>query len=212
MSEIIHYGLSGAHRVGKSRLQHVIADQQGITVLQMPTQKTIEGSGHTLRAEYSYAERLDLQYRVLNAYQELLEENVGYSWISDRTPIDTVAYLLADVQRSGRTEQEEQRTIEYIDRALALTVKHYHGILVIQPGIKIVDDPTSSQPSPAYIEHLSAIIAGYTQDIGGHILSRSLTDLDARVSYVSTALGLVRRFGPTLLYPQPIPCSVIARV
>lgn len=164
MTSII--GFCGAHRSGKSTLQHALCEKYGATLLQMPTYKV---QGNRVKTELPLAERVSLQYQILEAYEEVLEEAASSAAagvvISDRTPIDVIAYMLADVTRTADYGLDVG-ILHYIQLAQSLTLKYFSRIVILPPGVlPLVEDPTSSPCSAAYIEHIHALCYYYLNDL-----------------------------------------------
>lgn len=157
----------GAHRTGKSTLQKELCASYNALPAYMPTY-TVQGD--RVKSEMSLKERVSIQYEILAAYEGVLKsarteaQDTGKEVvISDRTPIDTTAYMMADVTRSADYDLDD-RIMLYIEQAQRLTIQYFHTVIYLPPGmIPLVEDLTSAQCSEAYIEHLSALCSHYLQ-------------------------------------------------
>ena len=201
MTRII--GFCGAHRTGKSTLQQAICEKYGATPLQMPTYKVV---GDRVKTELPLADRVVLQYQLLEAYREVLETastSGADVVISDRTPLDTVAYMLADVTRTADYGLDAS-ILRYVKEAQELTLRYFSSIVLLPSGVlPLVEDPTSSPCSAAYIEHINALCYHYCSrllfehpGINVDFLPRKLgADFEVRIDFCERKFGLkgVRR-------------------
>lgn len=163
-------GFSGSHRVGKSTLQRELCSLLGAHSVQMPTYKVVKDK---VKTDVSLEERISIQYEVLSAYEETLAEAAagGHKLvITDRTPIDIIAYLIADVTRTAGYQNDEV-LLQYIRRSTALTLRYFNAAIIVPPGIPLVEDSTSAPCSRAYIEHLHALCCYYTMEAERHYVS-----------------------------------------
>ena len=164
-------GFSGAHRTGKSTLQRAVVAklvEQGLRAdsLQMPTYAV---QGDAVKKELTFPERLDLQFKILEAYAEVLD-GPPQRWRSldvavfDRTPIDTLAYLTASVNRECPYDLDE-RVQEYAMQVKHLFKYYFDLAIFVPPGIPLQEDPTSSPCSCAYVSHISSLCELYLHRI-----------------------------------------------
>lgn len=190
-------GFCGAHRTGKSTVQKAIAERfetrmrQRVKLVQMPTYKVL---GENVKKNASIEERLDLQIKVLDAYEEVLKEAEAWSdgngiIITDRVPIDTAAYLMADVSRETPYEVD-QPILDYVDRTIQMTELYFHQVFYVPPGVPLVEDPTSAPCSKSYIQHISALCEHYLKravvtqpsyKMSVDFMSCEIIDLNARI-------------------------------
>ncbi len=91
-------GISGIHGIGKTTDVKQISEQFGLKILN-------EQARHFLDTEFPFEEVntnlavfMDFQNEVLNNQIKLLEENKDEDFITDRTPVDSLAYV---VERLG---------------------------------------------------------------------------------------------------------------
>lgn len=205
------HGVIGAHRVGKTTLcTHMEEIHPEVKFARVSVSQVFKDRGVDLRNITSLEQRIELQEAVFDYYTGLVERIVRESQdypviLFDRTPLDLVAYTIADITGhncqtlDGRTSD---RYLTYVNRCLDYTFEKFSSVTRVQPGIQIVDDPKSAAPEPAYIEHLNLIFGGLTtelsdrrwrkQDLASckvHTLDRSVTDLQERVK-ILTAITL----------------------
>lgn len=173
-------GLCGAHRVGKSTTASEYADATGIKFLKTSTADVLKRIGFNAKDQYSIHQRLFAQEMVLDY---LIEQWASTdSFVTDRTPFDVLAYMEADVLRDFPDELAP-RLAAYKSKIYD-AMKYFDYIVLIQPGIEIVDDAKSAPPSVPYIEHLNNLLISYTIQNGTHTMPRFMTDLQARVDFL----------------------------
>lgn len=111
------------------------------------------------KADYQFATRMTIQEAVLKRFAEQYS-TMPRVFVADRTPIDLMAYTLADITREGMTAEDEERLSKYLLECVRLNNKYFSVIVVVQPGIPLVDDPTKAPISNGYIEHIANLTAG----------------------------------------------------
>ena len=142
--------------------------------------------------DYPFAERLKLQDLILDNAIEEWASVAHHTFVSDRTPLDMLAYTMADIQRKTLTVVERAEFKLYMDRCFKVTNWYFSVLVVHQPGIPYVDDPTKGPPCMGYIEHINTLITGLVADRRCHaersIIPREVLDLERRVGAVNSAL------------------------
>jgi hypothetical protein len=152
-------GLCGAHRTGKTTLAREYAIRNNVSFLEMKTTNVFKDLGLDPKVEYDFETRLTIQNSIL-AKMEYLLNSVEGAFISDRTPIDVLAYTLADVQRSNLTPEQSMAVMRHFEACVKLTNKFYSCLIVVQPAIPIVEAEGKAPAIPAYMEHLNSLILG----------------------------------------------------
>lgn len=187
------YGLLGAHRTGKTTLAKAFSAATEIPFVQTSTSEIMKQHDMDPKKDYSMVERLWIQNKILDALDQTYRE-APRTFITDRTPLDAAAYLLADVTREGSCF--DHKVEEYVQRCIAMTNEHFSTLVLVQPAIPLVDEPGKAPANPAYIEHINQIAQGLAND--ERVLSkyffipRRHTDLDARVACVKFAINRAR--------------------
>lgn len=189
-------GLNGAHRTGKSTLAREYAKRNDILYVETSATEVFKQLGLDPRKSYEVDQRLMIQEAVLTALTRQYKEARKKSrlFIADRTPIDMASYMLADV--TGKAVQSEalaKLVNEYVKRCLDATMEHFAVVVLVQPGIPIVDAPGKAAPCSAYMEHLNTIQRGLLADerfeCQRFVLPRSITDLEKRLRSLDTAFS-----------------------
>ncbi|MCG7348882.1 AAA family ATPase [Sphingomonas sp. ACRSK] len=156
-------GFCGAHRTGKTTLARAIA-----RIYHLPL---LSSSASAVAARHSFDmahhNRLDtgipMQVEQLDTMIEGFEERTE-GFVSDRTPLDAAAYLLADATASAGTPLSRETTVTYVEKAMALTAKHFDIVILVPPAITF--EPMDGKPpmNEAYQEHHHMLVRGMLFD------------------------------------------------
>lgn len=191
---MILLGLIGAHRTGKTTLARALGEELGVPVCETRLSQAMREMGVSPQADVPFAERLELQNRLLgcliDSYQEATTANPSANLIiTDRTPMDIAAYTLAEVQRQSLTKKLEAD----LERHFMLCRKVFNlsfamGV-VVQPGIPLVEDDSKAPANHAYQAHVNACILERTLALRGsvpvQILPIKCLEVSSRVSEIS---------------------------
>lgn len=185
-------GLTGAHRTGKSTLARAYADYAGIKYVQTKASQTFNRLGFSPKEDYPFEIRLMIQHELLVDMDKLYSES-GLSWITDRTPIDLLAYTMADIQRANLREIHVDAFIRYMAACISCVNAHFTNILVVQPGIPLFDESGKAPCNNAYMEHLNALVLGIVVDQRikpyHYYIPRDVLNLEARVKAIEFAVN-----------------------
>jgi len=154
-------GLCGAHRTGKTTLAIALASHLNIPFVRTTTSQVFAELGLDPAEPMDFKTRLFVQNHVLGAAEQVWQDSVS-PFVSDRTPIDMIAYTLGDIQ--GRTEVDIDLLSQYIDRCFASTNKFFQNLAIIQPGIPLVYEEGKAALNASYIEHINVLVIGLCQD------------------------------------------------
>lgn len=199
-------GLCGAHRVGKSTLAEAFARKHNIPFVRTDVAGILRTLGVDPKANMGIEGRLATQEAILYGLNEQFKHASSLTslWITDRTPIDLASYMLADVQRATMADNPELAAMVngYVVRCLEAANQHFSTIILVNPGIKVVEAEGKAPGCPAYMEHLTSLQAGLMMrdelQTPHFMLPRSLTDLDQRVEALGkTVMRVMERFGQT---------------
>ena len=178
-------GFCGAHRTGKTTLAEIIAARTGKPFVQTNTSDIFRQNGLNPALPLNFKARIDVQKQILLSYEDIWRCQSG-SFITDRTPIDLMAYTLADIQ--GATEVNFDELERYMKRCFEVTNEYFDVLIILQPGIDLMPAEGKAALSRAYIEHLNSLILGlcYDERIECNVIciKREMTDLDARANKV----------------------------
>lgn len=182
-------GLSGAHRTGKTTLAIALADRLNIPFVRTTTSQVFAKLGLDPAEPMDFKTRLFVQHHVLESAEQVWQ-NSSSPFVSDRTPIDMIAYTLGDIQ--GKTEVDFDLLNLYIDRCFASTNQFFQNLVIIQPGIPLVYEEGKAALNAAYIEHINVLVIGLCKDsrLKAQVFCnhRDATTLDVRI------LNILERF------------------
>lgn len=193
-------GLIGAHRVGKSTLAGYIAAKYRFKFIPVSISKMQHKHGFdSSNQSYDFQTRMEIQEYLLFEFRDLLythstipqtanmTRDVKPEPIFDRTPLDLIGYTLIHVT-DQLTDEQSAWLLDYIDQCIKLTNEYFTHIMLVQPGIPLVsDNTTSARASAGIIEHLNAVYLAYMVDprvkSKTSILPREILDMDERANY-----------------------------
>ncbi|MDM8517703.1 AAA family ATPase [Desulfobacterales bacterium HSG16] len=176
-------GLCGSHRTGKTTLAVAVAKKFGIPFVKTDTSRVFAENGLHPSDPMDFKTRIRIQHLVVNAASEVWS-SVSGAFITDRTPIDMMAYTLADIQ--GQTDVDFKELEGYIDHCFDETDKFFSHLAIIQPAIPLVYEEGKAALNLAYMEHLNILIIGLCQDkrlsADSAVLSREIINLKLRIA------------------------------
>ena len=175
-------GLCGAHRTGKTTLAIAISTDLNLPFVRTTTSQVFAQLGLDPAEPMDFQTRLFVQNHVLDAAEQVWQESAS-PFISDRTPIDMIAYTLGDIQ--GKTEVDFDLLSQYIDRCFASTNQFFQNLAIIQPGIPLVYEEGKAALNAAYIEHINVLVIGLCNDsrLKTNVFcnARDVIDLEIRI-------------------------------
>jgi hypothetical protein len=191
-------GLCGAHRTGKTTLAKAYALKSGSTFLETSVSAINRELGFDLSKEHTFAERLAHQEQILERIDRIYGQHAGEDVITDRTPLDMIAYPMAEAINSRVADEDQERFARYVQKCIDVTNRRFGILMVVQPGIALKDAEGKAAANAAYIEHLNSIILGLTVDERvkplHFYIPRHMRDLAERIEAVEYAArrGLAR--------------------
>jgi hypothetical protein len=188
-------GLVGAHRTGKTSLAKAYALKTGAKFLETSVSAINRELGFDCTKEHSFAERLDHQEKILVRLDAVYEAHVGVDYITDRTPLDLIAYTVAEAINDRVAEEDQERLARYVQDCIDVTNRRLGVVVLVQPGIPIVAEEGKAAANRAYIEHLNSLMLGLTVDervkCAHFYLPRRLMTLNQRVEALEFSVGRV---------------------
>lgn len=176
-------GICGSHRTGKTTLAQAISSQFEIDFIKTDTNAVFVQQGLHPSQPLTFPIRLKIQ--------KLIIQNAIGNWqtdtfVTDRTPIDFMAYTLADIQ--GKTEVDFMELEAYLTQCFAVTNQLFSKLIIVQPAIPLVYEAGKAALNKAYMEHLNIIMQGLCNDERLHCpattIPREVIDLQERISMV----------------------------
>lgn len=194
-------GLSGSHRTGKSTLAKKFAEKYKGLALETSVGKVFGELGLDPALPMNVDVRLTVQNIILNEMEETLEKArlVRTMVVLDRTPIDMIAYTLAEFDgRHKLNERQTERLAQYIERCYQVANKYFSVIIVIQPGIPIVEEKLKASCCPGVIEKIALLVNGAVSSkslaVPDFFLAKSCISIEERISAMEHALKKVIDF------------------
>lgn len=193
-------GLTGAHRVGKSTLAEVLAKDIKAEYTPVGISDMQAAYGYdSSKQDYPWEERKKIQELLLREFSgQLLGLRVYRAEslnrplkITDRTPLDLVGYAMWSFP-DNPTKEDTAWLENYIQLCIELTNRNYRGVALVQPGIPLVNSPTSAAADAEMIETFTQCYLSLFLDPRLHvkkfIIPRELIDTDRRSLAVRSAL------------------------
>jgi predicted ATPase len=179
-------GLCGSHRTGKTTLAAEFAATHGIRLVKTTTSEVFAANNLDPAAKMDFATRLWIQHKIVAEALKVWQQEDS-PFITDRTPIDMMAYTLGDIQ--GDTEVDFTELKKYLDYCFKVTNEVFSRLVILQPAIPLVQEEGKARLNRGYIEHLNLLILGLGNDerlrCPVHIIPRNVLDLTQRVQDVS---------------------------
>ncbi len=189
------FGISGASGTGKTTLAKAVAEDLGITY--MPTSITECGKKHGFDpvAPMSIRSRLELQMHLLNDHVEMVTK-ADRPLIVDRTPIDMVAYLMAEFDMHSHmrvTADEIVAAEEYVDLCLETTAKLYDYIFILGQLDHYEIKESRPADNRAYQTHTQLIMQGCMSRLYGRVNYTIIRSQDLEDRHETLHDTIVRR-------------------
>lgn len=156
-------GISGASGSGKSTLAKAFALKESWLFVPSPAQACFQELGLPF-VGLSFEDRLRVQDLILTRFDQALTECRNELWITDRTPIDMMAFMLAEWGQRCDAAQGEM-LIKYMDRCFEVLNRHFTMIMMVPPGIPYVDDGSRPAENKAFVMVQSLLIEQLMREI-----------------------------------------------
>lgn len=185
-------GLCGAHRTGKTTLANALAAETGCRFIPGDLSRIFFELGLCPSDTLSPEQRMTVQELMLEHLERRLDGRQNF--ITDRTPIDMIGYLFADLQQSDFQGDIAKRAHAYVKRCYELANKHFDLIVRVAPGIQVVPGALKGSLNETYIMGLHHGITGALFDSGCnfYMLPAHVTKLDERVRVLKSYQALFR--------------------
>ena len=186
------WGIAGSSGTGKTTLGEKVSEATGVAFVKTSITDMAKRNGYDAISNLPLFERIRLQ-ESLFLEMEALIHSCEKPAILDRTPLDLVGYLHAEVgMHSGReiTNQEKEQIDGYVLRCQNLTLKYFDHIFLTAPLGSYMEASNRPAYNPGYQRHLHLIVTGALIDTPGNINYSLLrtTNLNDRVCYVSETI------------------------
>ncbi len=165
---MLNIGFAGAHRTGKTTLAAMVAHHLNLPLVATRITDLFTQQHVKPDQPFTFATRLAIQNHLLAATLPKWEI-MSTGFVTDRTPIDFMAYTLADIQ--GHTQVNFAELEDYLTRCFQATDRLFTHLIIVQPGIPLVYESGKAALNQSYLEHLNFLIQGLCQDERLHCCS-----------------------------------------
>lgn len=186
------YGIAGASGTGKTTLGQSVGEALSIPFVRTSITDMARKAGFNAVGRLELHERLALQESLLEQFEELLLKTKG-PVIFDRTPLDLIGYLGAEVHMHSHGEltmSDLHKIDAYFTRCQELTSRSFDQVFVtsILPHYEEVE--TRPGFNPAYQRHVQFLIMGsiFEGDCDLSVSILSTDDLQDRISIMSETI------------------------
>lgn len=187
-------GFTGAHRTGKTTLAKSVSEITKSPYIESPAGAVALEMGINLKAEIPFEHRIAYQTVVLQRMVDQLSSKT--SFVTDRTPLDAAAYLLADCGNATGTPKQRSQVALYVENCLAQTAKLFDVIIYVPPAIPYYREANKPPFNEAYQEHHGFLVNGMFHDDEMQVknrivIERKLADHKQRVDAILEELSLI---------------------
>ena len=177
--------LAGSHRSGKTTLAKAYAEEFGLQFLPTQSSQVFKRLGLDPQSDYRFSDRLFIQNEILMDAIDIYKSASTNRCITDRSPIDMLAYMMADIQRETLTKSEDLRFMDYMHKCIETANRYISVLIILSPGIEVVEDETKAPVTFGYIQHISSLIKGISLnesiEMPKYYIGNRVTDLSKRV-------------------------------
>jgi hypothetical protein len=147
---------------------------------------------------YDFSTRLTIQEEILMRLERVYaKRNKMTLAITDRTPLDMLAYTMAEAIGDSVSERDQERFRKYAQNCIDVTNRRFSIVCLVQPGIPVIAAEGKAALNEAYIEHLNSLMLGLSVDervkTSHFYIPRHMTDMDDRIVALDFTIGLVKK-------------------
>lgn len=180
-------GLIGAHGAGKTTLGKAAADALGWHFCQTSISDVYKRLGKDPAVRMTFDERLEMQFAILGELTVEWASYAGENVITDRTPIDLIAYMLADLDSyTELTPDQELRLEIYLMKCAVMAARDFNKLVLVPNALPVATDPAKVRAAlmPAYRQKLEVLMRGYMNQQALEFAEIKAVDLAERVEEV----------------------------
>lgn len=194
-------GLTGTHCTGKTTLAKTVADEYGYGFIRTSISDVLKGMSLDPSKPMTVRQRVDAQMAILDTLESQWNQaimNPDLIWITDRTPVDLMAYTFGDISLYNLPSAQEANDLSLCQRAYESACRKFDLVIQVQMGIPVVEDPEGKLRAgtcPIYRKKLEVLIRGFGDAhlSSFHILEADCVDLFERVEKVSSLVKAAAR-------------------
>lgn len=181
------FGLTGAHRSGKSTLAKLVAEKKGIPYLDISATRLMKEAGFDPVAPMDIDRRIEAQVASMKVLRQHLAD-APRPFISDRTPLDFVAYMLGEISMHKLGRDHDSAVVKYVNDGVELTNSTFAMLMITRPLPQYDAQPGKPPPMIAYQFHIQTIIEGLTAMCAVDTFALLTSDLGERVDTTIEAI------------------------
>lgn len=199
----LRIGICGAQGTGKTTLAKAVSEQLDIPYMDAAVGDFLKGIGVDLSNDRMPAiERMKTQLEVAKYIDEITGDNRDF--ITDRTPIDVMAYSMEIALRHS----QDEGVIEIFDQIRAVCdqslFSNLNSIFLLRPGVSLTSEDYKREQrgslAPFSVQTIDTLMLGCFMDCRSmqnkgmntmHIISDNTVDLDDRVQAVLLGVDML---------------------
>lgn len=172
------FGLSGAHRTGKTSICQELEtlSKGGVVFVPTTTSQIAEEMGFDTTKQHSFDDRMTFQWNVLISLTKVWGEAAtgNDTWVTDRTPLDLIAYTLIDSHSWEFLKEYKEELEEYKDACLSVSSKLFNHVFLLPTDGVIMEgeEANKGKNNVFYQEHLDLLYRGLTTELSGVTIIR----------------------------------------
>ena len=176
------FGISGAHGTGKTTLARAIAAASNLVFFETKTTELLAEIGISGVNNLDIETRFRAQNHLLMRFWEISQKHPR-PFISDRTPLDYVGYMLAEVSMHNTSAELGARIDDYVERALRVTSNTYLAVIVLDRLPAYDADPKRPAANLAFQRHHQLLVeaAAYRLPSSTNFYRMTTTDPEHRI-------------------------------
>jgi hypothetical protein len=190
-------GLTGPHRCGKTTLAEAFVKANPEYVLvRSGISNAFASRGLTPQSKIPFETRLDIQIDLLELQDKAFKE-AGSTFITDRTPLDLIAYTLAEINGDAARQLQDSKALSgrlsgYLSRCASVAYNNLDRVVVVSDLPSLTPDPTKGASSRFYCDKIRTLLnetfINFQESSSNPPvmdMSNELTDLGGRVAYLN---------------------------
>lgn len=183
-------GLTGAHRSGKTTLAKEVSKNLDVPFIETKVSGIFEELGLDVKGDLSFDERLLVQDAMLIKCNKFWAAHNKF--ITDRTPLDFIAYMLADISpKTVLTKDQDNAVSKYFMHCMNSLNINFDGIVFVPMlfNIGLTEEEGKAGTSYWNRKHVDSIIRYYMVSQLVHRpvfeIEREVQDLEERIEKVT---------------------------
>ncbi len=153
-------GICGSHRTGKTTLAMALSEVLKIPFIPIEASSVFLQYGFHPSAKMDLRNRLFIQQKILEMAEDIWFQVDKPSFISDRTPLDMAAYLLADVCNGDLDDHTQNEIMAYLGECDRITKKYFNKLVFVPIAIPIVQAEYKAAINLPLMYELQSLILG----------------------------------------------------